>query len=93
MDVRRPERLFPVVRAVLANVAEQLRARGHALLELRRKAGERVRRHAERLQALVGERNGDPGVRPAGWTMTGRNRPRAGDAAAFLAQPVGHRYG
>ena len=50
VDVRRPERLFPVLGAALAGVAQRFRARGHALPELPGEAVERILRHAERLE-------------------------------------------
>ena len=59
---RRAERLLPVLGAALADVAQLGGAGGHALPELRREAVERGLRHPERLQALVGEGDGDPGV-------------------------------
>ena len=62
VDVRGPERLFPVFGRALADIAQFCRARGHALLELRRKAVERILWHAQRLQALEGERGGDPSL-------------------------------
>ena len=58
------EWLLPVGGAALPHVAQLDRARRHPLLELRREAVERVLRHAERLQALVGEGHGDPGAVP-----------------------------
>jgi hypothetical protein len=55
---------------VLAGVAQLRRPRGHALLKLRRKAIERILRHAQRLQAVVGKRGAHPsflaGVRRIG---------------------------
>ena len=72
VHVGRAERLLPVLRAALADVAELGRARRHPLPELRREAVERVLRHAERLETVIGEGDGDPGVvrrigrRPAG---------------------------
>ena len=62
MDVCRPEWFLPVGRVALADVAELGCPRGHSLAELRGEAVQRVLRHAERLQALVGEGRGDPGV-------------------------------
>jgi hypothetical protein len=62
MDIGGPQRLLPVVRAALADVAQFGRPRGHSLPELRREALQRVLRHTERLQALVGEGSGDPSV-------------------------------
>ena len=59
---RGAERLLPVLGAALADVAQLGRAGRHPLAELRREAVERVLRHAERLQPLVGEGDGDPGV-------------------------------
>ena len=56
------ERFLPVGRAALADVSELGRAGRHALPELRREAVKRLLRHAQRLQAVVGEGNGDPGV-------------------------------
>ena len=41
MDVRRPERLLPVLRRALPHVPQVGRAGGHALLELGREAGQR----------------------------------------------------
>ena len=55
MDVRRPERLLPLLWGVLPHVPQVGRAGGHALLELGREAGQRVLRHPERLEALVAE--------------------------------------
>ena len=72
VDVGGPERLLPVGRAALADVAQLGCPRGHPLPKLRREAVQRVLRHTERLQPLVGESSGDPGVlgriggRPAG---------------------------
>ena len=54
--------LLPVLRAALSGVAQVLRARRHALPELGREAVERGLWHAECLQALVCEGDGDPGV-------------------------------
>ena len=51
MDVRRPERLLPVLRRVLPHVPQVGRPGGHALLELGREAGQRVLRHPEGLEA------------------------------------------
>ena len=50
----------PVLRGVGPGVAEDLRARRHALPELVGKGGQRVLRHAERAQAIPGERQRDP---------------------------------
>ena len=77
VDVRRPERRFPVLGAALAGVAQRLRARGHPLPELPREAVERVLRHAEGLEALVGERDADPGI----GRRAGRVRGRGHDGA------------
>ena len=62
VDLGGSERLLPVGWAALADVAELGRAGRHALPELRREAVQRLLRHAERLQARVGEGNGDPGA-------------------------------
>ena len=62
MDVRRAERLLPVRRAALADVAELGCACRHPLPKLGREAVERVLRDAERLEALIRERRGDPGA-------------------------------
>ena len=56
------KRLFPIGRAAVADVAQLGRAGRHALPELRREAVQRLLGHAQRLQALVGEGNGDPGA-------------------------------
>ena len=72
MDVRRPERLFPVFRAALAGVAQRLRPRGHPLLELRREAVERILRHAQRLEALEAERDAHPGIAGRAGRVGGR---------------------
>ena len=72
VHVGRPERLLPVLGAALADVAELGRARRHPLPELWREAVERVLRHAQRLETVIGEGDRDPGVvrrigrRPAG---------------------------
>ena len=55
MDVRGPERLFPVFGGALTDIPQFCGARGHALLERQREAVERVLRNAQRLQALERE--------------------------------------
>ena len=79
MDVRGPERLFPVFGGALADIAQFCRARGHALLERQREAVERVLRNAQRLEALEGERGADPslvaGIRRARGGGERRNQP------------------
>src|SRR5215475_3306571 len=62
VDVRRPERLFPVCGAALAGIAQCVRARSHPLLELPREAVEGILRHAEHLEALERERDAHPGI-------------------------------
>jgi hypothetical protein len=62
VDVGGSKRLLPIGRAAVADVAQLGRAGRHALLELRREAVQRFLWHAQRLQALVGEGNGDPGA-------------------------------
>ena len=62
VDVAGAERLLPVLGAAVADVAEQRRAGGHPLPELRSEAVERALRDPERLQAVVGEGDRDPGV-------------------------------
>jgi hypothetical protein len=62
VDIGGSERLLPIGRAAVADIAELRRARRHALPELRREAVQRALRHPQRLQALVGEGNGDPGA-------------------------------
>src|SRR5215207_311390 len=62
VDVRRAKRLLPVLRAALTDVTELGGARCHPLFELRREAVQGLLRHAERLQALIGEGSGDPCV-------------------------------
>src|SRR5215218_533157 len=62
MDVRSTQRLFPVGRAAVAYVSELGRTRCHSLAEFGREAVQRVLRYAERLQALIREADGDPGV-------------------------------
>ena len=59
-----PERLLPLLRAALADIAEHGRTRRHPLSELGREAVERFLRDAERLETVVGESNRDPGVAP-----------------------------
>ena len=56
------ERLLPVLRTALANVAQLRRAGGHPLAKLRREAVQRSLRDSQRLQSVVGERDRDPGV-------------------------------
>src|SRR5918995_3165192 len=56
------EWLLPIVGAARPHVAQLDSARRHPLLELRREAVKRVLRYAKRLQALIRESNGDPGV-------------------------------
>ena len=62
VDVAGAERLLPVLGAAVADVAQLGGAGRHALPELRREAVQRLLRHAERLQAVVGEGDGDPGA-------------------------------
>ena len=59
---RGAERLLPVGRAALADVAQLGGTGRHPLAELGREAVERVLRHTERLQALIGEGDRDPRV-------------------------------
>src|SRR5437588_3652363 len=74
VDIRGPERLFPVFGAAFAAVSEQVRARSHSLLEFRRKAFERRARRAQRLEALVAESSANPSVAGrAGWMSRGGN--------------------
>jgi hypothetical protein len=77
VDVRRPERLFPVCGAALAGVAQHVRARGHALLKLPRKADEGILRHTERLEALKGERDAHPGIASRAGRVGGRGHHSA----------------
>ena len=62
VDVGRPERLLPVLGAALPTIPQLRGAGGHALPELGREAVERGLRHPQRLEALVREGRGDPGV-------------------------------
>ena len=62
VDVAGAERLLPVLRTAVADIAQQRRAGRHPLSELRREAVERALRDAERLQAVIGEGGRDPGV-------------------------------
>ena len=80
VDVRAPERRLPVLGRALAGVAQLGRPRGHALLELRREAGEGVLRHAQRLEALEAERHGGPGL-PVGLGWAGGGGDECNQAA------------
>ena len=104
VDVRGAERLLPVVRDALADVAERGGARRHALAELRREAVERHLRHAERPQPVIGEGDRDPGAvrglvrrggltRPAGGSRRTSSRPAARivDAQQDVGPDVGRR--
>src|SRR5215510_5238054 len=62
VNVRRPERLFPVFGSALADVSQFFRARGHPLPEFPGEAVERFLWHAEGLEPLIGERNAHPGI-------------------------------
>jgi hypothetical protein len=64
VNSRRPKRLLPVFGRVLAGVAQLRRPSGHALPKLRRKTVERILRHAQRLQALVGQGSAHPRLLP-----------------------------
>ena len=55
MDIRAPERLFPVLGGALTNIPQLCRTRRHALLERQREAVERVLRNTQRLEALERE--------------------------------------
>ena len=63
MDVRGAQRRLPPVRAAVSHIAQLGGASGHALAELGREALQGGLGHTERLEALVGERHGDPRVR------------------------------
>ena len=91
VHVRRAERLLPVLGAALADVAQLGRARRHALPELRREAVQRVLRHAERLEAVVGEGDGDPGVAGRVGRRSGRSRRRGAAAAPARGRRRGRR--
>src|ERR1035438_5433624 len=62
MDVRCPERFFPVFGGALTDIPQYLRASGHALLEGQGEAVERVRRYPQRLEALERDCDADPSL-------------------------------
>src|SRR5262245_46696226 len=62
LNLRRPERLFPVFGAALAGVSQFFGARGHSLPELPGEAVERILRHAEGLKPVISERDAHPGI-------------------------------
>src|SRR5262245_21157777 len=77
VNVRRPERLFPVFGAALANVPQFFRARGHPLSKLPGEAVERILRHPEGLKPLIGKSDAHPGI----GQRAGRVRGRSHDCA------------
>ena len=91
VDVRRAERLLPVLGVALADVAELAGARGHALAELRREAVQRRLRHAERLQPVVGEGDGEPGAVRGLVRAAARLDERDAAAGPARARPRGRR--
>src|SRR5438132_13863122 len=62
MKVRTGQASDPIVRMVRARVAEYLRTRYHALLELSRKAGQRALIHTQRSQTVPGESHQHPSL-------------------------------
>src|SRR3979411_1143209 len=60
MNVRSAERLFPMLSAVLSDVAKSAGACRHALPKFPGETVERFRRHAQGFQAFEGERNAYP---------------------------------
>ena len=79
VDVRDPERLFPVFGGALSDITQHTRARGHALLERQWETVERVLRNTQRLEALESERGADPslvtGIGRVGSVGERRNEP------------------
>ena len=82
MEVRRSERLLPVLRAALSGVLQEGRTRHHAALKFRRKALDGGLRYAERLQSLAGDGQAHPGVARA----VGRVRGGVHDAEGAAHQ-------
>lgn len=62
MNLARSERCLPVGRSTLAHIPDQLRPSGHALTKRPRKAVQRLLRHPQGPQPLVGERHSHPGI-------------------------------
>src|SRR5437588_4823187 len=62
VNIRGPERLFPILRTAFAVVTEYLRPRGHSLLKFQRKALKRCAWYAQRFEALKAEGSTHPGV-------------------------------
>src|SRR5438105_1415753 len=62
VDIRGPERLFPILRTAFAVVTEYVRPRGHSLLKFQWKALKRCAWYAQRFEALKAEGSTHPGV-------------------------------
>src|SRR5262249_18561728 len=62
VDVSRPERLLPLFGTALVRIAQDSRARGHAVLKFRRKAVERCLRNTQCLESLKAECDTHPRV-------------------------------
>ena len=76
----------PSIGAAVAGDAENLRSGGHPLAELPGKGIQRLRGHAERFQALEGERHAHPRVGGGTFRMRGRRHHRGGSANQLAAR-------